>query len=281
MKQVFLGLILVGSIALAGCSDSNAPGHALSLSFAGRSASVAGSSSILAAPAATATTADVLVIDKAQVVVRKIELKSSEEDDCEDQPQSTSCAEIKAGPVLVDVPTTAGAKPEITVVIPAGTYQELEFKIHKVSSSDTADASFRAANPDFVDKSVRVTGTFNGTAFTFESDVTAVQEMDLNPALVVTDSKANTNLTVNFTLDSWFRAPDGSLIDPSTANKGGVNEMLVKSNIRRSLRAFEDEDHNGDDDHDEHGMSGGDDDHHSAADSSEHEHSDSTSHRDS
>ncbi len=35
------------------------------------------------------------------------------------------------------------------------------------------------ANPDFLDKSIRVSGTFNGQQFTFESDLNVDQELAL------------------------------------------------------------------------------------------------------
>jgi hypothetical protein len=43
----------------------------------------------------------------------------------------------------------------------------------------------------------------------------------------------------------WFRDAGGSLVDPSTANKGAANENLVKDNIRDSIDAFEDADRDG------------------------------------
>ena len=50
-------------------------------------------------------------------------------------------------------------------------------------------------------------------------------------------------------LGTWFRALDGSLVDPQSANNGGSNEGLVNENVKRSLETFEDEDHDGSDDH--------------------------------
>jgi hypothetical protein len=38
-------------------------------------------------------------------------------------------------------------------------------------------------------------------------------------------------------------------VDPATGNKGGANESLVKENIKQSIEAFEDENHDGHDDH--------------------------------
>jgi hypothetical protein len=251
MKISGFVLFTTASATLLACAEGNGPNRTVSLSFAGRAASIT-APAVFAAPAATSTAADALVITKAQVVLRKVELKTSAEDDCEHNPNPSSCAEFEAGPFLFDIPTDTSIKTEVTVQVPNGTYRELEFQIHKVSSNSPDEAAFRTAHPEFVDQSVRVTGTFNGTAFTFESDVTAVQEMALNPALVVTDSVLSTNLTVRINLGDWFRAADGSVIDPATAGKGGANENVVKDNIRRSLRAFEDRNHDGDDDHGEH-----------------------------
>jgi hypothetical protein len=39
-------------------------------------------------------------------------------------------------------------------------------------------------------------------------------------------------------------------VDPASANEGGANENLVRDNIRASIDAFRDDDHDGhDDDH--------------------------------
>lgn len=41
---------------------------------------------------------------------------------------------------------------------------------------------------------------------------------------------------------TWFRAADGSLLDPDSANKSGENENIVANNIKASIDAFEDHD---------------------------------------
>ena len=104
-------------------------------------------------------------------------------------------------------------------------------------------------NPDLVDVSVRVQGTYNGVAFTYVTDLNEEQEYDLVPPLVIEgDMASSTNVTVRLDLAQWFRDASGDLIDPDSANKGGVNENMVKDAIRGSIEAFEDEDHDGDDD---------------------------------
>ena len=96
--------------------------------------------------------------------------------------------------------------------------------------------------------SVQVDGTFNGVGFSFTSDLSAEEEIELSPALAVAES-ATTDLTLLVDLDRWFRNGAGLLVDPATANVGLANESLVESNIRATLHAFEDEDHDGTDDH--------------------------------
>ena len=44
-------------------------------------------------------------------------------------------------------------------------------------------------------------------------------------------------------------APLATTMDPATANAGLANASLVESNIRTTLHAFEDENHDGMDDH--------------------------------
>ena len=124
-------------------------------------------------------------------------------------------------------------------------YKEVDFEVHKISLDDPSEAAFRAANPDLAGKSVRVIGTFNGQPFTFESDLDVEQELQLVPALVVTEGSGGTNLTIKVNLSDWFRGSSGALIDPATANKGQPNQSVVTENIKRSMHAFEDRNHDG------------------------------------
>ncbi len=139
-----------------------------------------------------------------------------------------------------------GAVQQVAIDIPPGSYKEVEFEIHKISKDDPAEAAFRTAHPEFVEKSIRVQGTFNGQAFTYETDLDVEQEEDFATPLVITESTTSANLTIRVGLANWFKALDGSLVNPETGNKGGQNESLVKENIKQSIEAFEDHDHDGD-----------------------------------
>jgi hypothetical protein len=94
-------------------------------------------------------------------------------------------------------------------------------------------------------------GRYNGELFEFTQDLDEEQEVELSPPLVVEEGAQPTNVTVAIDVVTWFVAPDGSLIDPRTAEDGGPNEGLVEENIRNSIEGFEDEDEDGEDDDDE------------------------------
>lgn len=251
MKRLVAGLML---LTLAACEDTTTPTQFrnVQVSFATRSSAAPLASMAAPRTAAAAalddtlvTGADTLILASAEIVLRKVELKRSDIADCDSQPDDDACEEFATGPVLVALPLTRGAVQTFELDIPAGTYSEIEFDIHKVSGDDPEDASFRQAHPDFVDISIRVTGTFNGQSFIYETDLNVEQELMLNPALVVAESALGTNITVFVDIEEWFREGSGNLLDPESANKGGDNESIVNENIKNSFEAFEDDDRDG------------------------------------
>lgn len=244
---VALTFALAGATVLAACSDSTSADRRLvSVSFSTQAA-LASNGAALDVTVDDGT--NTLVITKAQVVIRKLELKRSDatvcpDDEDEDNPSAEDCEEVKLGPMLVDLPLTEGASTEITASIPAGTYRELEFKIHRPTSTP-ADQAFVAANPNFADASIRLEGTFNGTPFVYTSRLTDKIELEFEPPVAL--DADNKNVTINVDLSSWFRS-GGTIIDPATANPGQPNEQLVNNNIRSSLKSFEDDDKDGSED---------------------------------
>ncbi len=231
------------------------------------SAFVAGGETVLAADP------DTVIVRTVDVVLRRIKLEpvevaACESDDVEEQDgqnndadvddsnadeDSEGCQEIKAGPVLVSLPLgTAAVEALVDVSAPAGQYDRIHFKIH--APKPPRDSAFLRVNPSFDGVSIRVTGTFShaGTRsdFTYESALEVEQEVRLEPPITV-GAGAVASLTLRFDLSGWFAGPGGAgLVDPGSANAGGVNAALVGNNIRRSIHAFEDEDEDGHDDHD-------------------------------
>jgi hypothetical protein len=233
-----------------------------------------------ATPSASGPLADVIVsgtngkvrITSAQVVLSHIELKSdaacttdASEDatDANDATDATAPAatgqtdaenndehdcEVHLDPVLVSLPMDGTTKVILDALVPAGTYSGLRAKLEAVEGDDAGASAFLAANPDFADISVKVAGVFTdagGTdhAFTFTSKVGA--ELEMNFASPVTVGASTSNLTVDVDVSTWFKDASGGVIDPTNA----ANQEAIEAAIRASLRAFEDDNHDGHDDH--------------------------------
>jgi hypothetical protein len=97
--------------------------------------------------------------------------------------------------------------------------------------------------------SIRATGTYNGTAFTYTTDLDAEQEIALSPP-ITTDGSTPASLTLFVDVSSWFKTSDGTaLVDPATTLLDPANQSLVENNIKASFKAFEDENHDGESDH--------------------------------
>ncbi len=250
MRSASLRVLALATTITAGtvvaCSESTAPlagsGQSMSLSFAGTappgvSPSVIGPMGMMSAPTAVGDTlvvvsgSDTLKITLAQVVLRKISLKRVESStvNCDTMPETAqhSCEEFTIRAILVSLPLTQGVQTALSVPVDSGHYQGVEFKIHK-PGNDSSDVAFKAANPGFDTISVKVTGLFNGTPFTFVSQLDVEQEFDFSTPLVVDASGTPTNLTLRLDLATWFtNAGTGALINPTSANPGGANSGLA------------------------------------------------------
>jgi hypothetical protein len=245
-------LVCVG-IAATACSDSTTGGarRPLTVSLTTQSQGAVADRS----PSSDITiTAGVnsLVITKAQLVARRIELApasatacagiaESGDDDAEDD---DGCAEVEVGPTLLDVPLDGSTTTSITASVPAGTYRALELRIAPVGSSGNRNSvAFVVSHPEFRNASVRVEGTFNGKAFVFTSAIDARVETGFATPIAV--DAANPNVTVAIDLTNWFSDGSGGTLDPSNS----ANVAQISANIAGSFRAFEDNDHDGHDDH--------------------------------
>ena len=249
---------LTAGAALAACAgDSTGPAASgrmpISVSFttaktSGAAASLADLGASTGSFAATSG-ADVILISRVQLVLARIELQrvgatcastAAAGDDRSDD----NCAELELAPSIVDIQPSGAITTALNVTVPAGSYSALEAKIRPVNANRGQDgrgsAAFLTANPQFADVSVRVEGTFNGKPFTYTGAPRAELERVFNPPLAVTDKGAN--ITVQVDLASWFKTSSGALINPETANAGGTSTNLVAENIRRSFKAFRDDD---------------------------------------
>lgn len=286
MRRFILSAIVI--TALAGCRDGVGPqsGNTVGLGFqlarttAASSSSAALSASVSddgtpivgAPPVVTPSAAglqitrdsDVLVITKAQLVVRDVKLRSaiavcdddddtldasvldSRSDDKAHHDDDDDCPVVRLGPFLVQLPVNGTDGARVSVPVPAGTYSSVRLSLHKVTSNDSADAVFRQANPDFRDISVRLEGTFNGVPFVFVHDINAKLDVPLTDPLVI--GADGDEVTVSIDLGMWFVRPQGGLYGPALANTPGSVRAVVANNIRRAFRAFRDRNRDGHED---------------------------------
>ncbi len=248
MRNRVLTALGVAAVAAA-CSTGTGPGGpTASLSFTTKPGGAPAFSSVAALDDTIISGSDVLIITKAQIVLRQVELKRADGMACDSTGPAgdeDGCEEFKTDPMVVSLPLDGQVATAITIAIPPGTYNELDFEVHKLEGS--ADQALITQYPDLDGLSIRLEGTFNGTAFVYESDLDVEQENELTTPIVVADSTSAVNVTMGIDLSSWFRSGQ-ALVDPASANHGGANESLVKENIKRSFRSFEDDDRDGHDD---------------------------------
>ena len=239
----YRSLAIAFSLVLGACG-STGPTQLRDVAVSFTATTPTGTAALLDGAAAPA--AQVLVLTSVEIVLREIELERSDVTDCDLLGENDDgCETFEAGPVLVSVPVDGSVSQEFSIGIPEGSYNEIEFDIHKVSSGDAADDQFLASHPTFADLSIRVRGTYDGQDFVFETDLNVEQELDFFPALQI---DASTNITIEVGLDGWFVDSSGQVVNPTTGNEGGANENLIKDNIKNSIEAFEDSNRDGNDD---------------------------------
>ncbi|HEU5220267.1 MAG TPA: hypothetical protein VFU23_16515 [Gemmatimonadales bacterium] len=252
-RFVNAGAGLLIALAAAGCSSGDgttAPagsGHVVFQLATAQQGSTAG-------PATAAVTVtvgtDVIVITDVQLVARRIRLEQTIGDCAPDAPSTSEgtgneqseeaadtprCPEIKVGPFLLAPPLTEGTQTAFTADLPAGTYRKLHLLIWKPSQI-AEDEAFRTAHPEFATISIKVTGTFNGTAFTFTSDLQAKEDITF-PSPVDVAEGATTTVTLLMDVKGWFLGLEGgALLNPSALDAG--NKALVEANIKNSFAAF-------------------------------------------
>ena len=193
--------------------------------------------------------ANTVDISQVQMVLREVELELQNDDSCDNEMAEAvdQCEKFEVGPILLTLPLDGTVNQAFSISgVPAGTYDEVEFNIHRPTAGSVEDNPFIQQNPDFAEVSIRVVGQFNGVDFTYTTDLMDNQRLALVPALVITDGGSTaTNVTLKTDLSMWFRAEDGSLLDPATANEGGANESWVDNQIKQSIDAFEDRNRDG------------------------------------
>jgi hypothetical protein len=269
---VLVALVSILASACSGDHSLTGPGasKSMTISFATRSLAPVFAAQInpalqahgdVLAPAGTQATRslqavngkDTLIIARAQLVLSRVELTQTAGTPCDDDSSESGCTEIERHFVLVDLPTDTSVHTVLDANIPDGTYASLEARLRTPrSSDDSAATAFLSAHPELAGANVRVEGTFDGQPFTYLGVVDTRFELTFTPPIAVTGGGVNVTVLVDATM--WFRDRTGAVLDPSSANAGGLNASVVSDNIRRSFRAVRDDERDG---HDHGGDDGG------------------------
>jgi hypothetical protein len=272
MDTTHRSLVFVPALLLAACTSTEPNAmYRVSVSAATRSATV---------PAPPGFSADLIVggeggsvsISSAQIVLSRLKLHDdvcadddgedadaldgandapvvvshdpSVEDDDEgedDGEDHDDCPPLTVGPVLIDLPLDGTTTVVLDALVPAGTYRRLQARLHAVKPGDDGVGDFLTAHPEFEGISVQVVGVFTDAAgadheFTFTSPMNVVSAINFDEPVTV--GAGTTNLTIDVDVASWFTSASGAVVDPTNA----ANQSAIEKNIRRSLRAFEDDD---------------------------------------
>lgn len=255
--------------AAIGCSSgSTAPEGMGRVAFQIATAGTGASNGPAAADVVVSKGNNVITIQQVQLVARKIRLsqldasctEDEEEDDApaastgtgqanDEEDDDEDCPVLKLGPLLLEPPLNEGAVTSFIAFVPTATYTRLRLQIHKPRGSK--DQEFLAAHPDFADVSIRVKGTFNGTPFTFDTDLTEEEQL-VFPSPIVVTADGTTAFTLLLDVRGWFLDQSGTALLSPIAPSEAIRD-LIEHNIHSSFRAFHDDDHDGeDDDHDGH-----------------------------
>lgn len=251
--------LLVAPIAflLAAC-DSTMPhaSHRISLSVTTGSTGASTATDAALADLIVTGTGGSVKVTSAQLVLSRIQLADAscvagddDENDVDDpnddhgdeadepndaDEDESDCPPVRAGPVLVNVPLDGTTKIFLDALVPAGTYTKVLAKL----------------GPGEDGFSVKVVGVFTDEggadhAFTFTSHMRAPVSVDFDSPVTIDASSQNVTIAVD--VSSWFKDANGAIIDPTNTE----NQHAIEKAIRASLRAFEDDNHDGDDDHEE------------------------------
>ena len=230
MKRVSFVFVL----GLAACGG-NGTAHVGLGARAGTAASTAA-----AAPNQQAQPLDLrngIIVTRLRIALSEVKLRTG---------SGTGEVELKTAPLLVDLlqpDLESGTPREVNLAeVPAATYRELKFKIHKPSFDDrdvsVDNGLFWMASEK---ASVIVDGTIDARPFTFTSGLDA--EQDLEGSFAFGDG--NHYVTLNLDPSGWFGGAGAARLDPTAES----NRPQIESLVQHSFQAFQDDDHDGHRDH--------------------------------
>jgi len=256
MRFGLKSLVPLLAVALAACGASKSD---TSVSV---SAAVKGGASNLAA---IATGSGTVKLVNLYLVVKEVELEKATTGPTEPVASSSDSGdddleEIETGPYVIEVAVTeTGLQAAIpSSVVPAGTYREIEFEIHRVRSTEKLNIQTTKGGVSLDGRSIVLEGTCTapatGTPPTsppptpFAISSTMEVEVEYESPIVIPEG-ASYNVSLVFDGSTWLAGPDGTTLDPCLGDP--EVDARIMANVKASLRAFGDHDRDGEDDEDD------------------------------
>lgn len=194
-----------------------------------------------------------LVVEDIRLIVSKLELERSGIE-CEAEEDDDNCEKFEGGPFLVNL-LDGTAEEVVTAIVPAGAYEEFEFKVEDLELDDDEDdesdsaaleallGQMRQSYPEFPgNASAVVHGTFDGQPFTVYLDAEVEVEREFAVPFRVPEDGA---ILVNLDPGSWFMA-GGEVVD-LVALDGETIEFEAEFESGVEIE-FDDDDDDDDDD---------------------------------
>ncbi len=139
--------------------------------------------------------------------------------------------EVKVGPIVINLDLSGSVKVSVSGKIPAGTFNRLRFKIHKVEDFETSpDPEFKEGTSGSQRYSLIAKGTYNGSAFVFKSRKSLNMELALQAPFTLEEGQ-DINVTIVIDPYQWFRG-GSDFLDPRIED----NEDEIEDNIKDAFR---------------------------------------------
>jgi hypothetical protein len=237
MKKYFYSTIalLLFVIFMSGCSSSTEPSNTGSINLTSKY-----QTTVLAKDAMIAGI-DSIKITKVTYLLREIKFKTQ---------QDSTDSMFKSTPLILELNLTGAVQNIQGITVPFGTYNRLEFDIHKAEAADTTSMS--------ADQKIKARQFFSGvnrysiiiegkkytggvaTDFVYKSSINVKQKIDLPTSLVVNATNTDFNVTMLISSFGWFRNGN-NLLDPLLSN----DFTSIDNNLRASVRAYKDNNKDG------------------------------------
>ena len=170
---------------------------------------------------------DTIIVRRARLTMKSVVLVPAASGECEpEEEDEAQCVELRRDPVTMDLPLAGSAATVFTARAPADSYAETHVGIGPKAGRGPA---------------IQLEGVWSRTGvkrgFVYVAALDEIEELELAPALLL-QAQGAAQLTLRLDLATWFlTANRAALVDPGSANPGGPNEILVRDNIRMSIRA--------------------------------------------